>query len=138
MWKKFLGFWGFGHAAAKVPSNTANNDIDVQGDNNNIVNNIVNITLQGGVTLPLTLQRDRWNVQPQGGGGVAALLEWRTRLAPLIGREAELAGLAAWLQNGAPLSFMLLHADGGYGKTRLAAEFADLHPKCRLAESLAD
>ena len=82
MWKKFLGFWGFGHAAAKGPSNTANNDIDVQGDNNNIVN----ITLQGGATLPLTLQKNRWNVHPQRGGGVAALLEWRTRLAPLIGR----------------------------------------------------
>ena len=86
MWKRILGFWGFGRAPAKGLSITANNDIDIKGDNNNIVNSIVNITLQGGATLPLTLQKTRWNDHPQGGVGVAALLEWRTRLAPLIGR----------------------------------------------------
>ena len=90
--------------------------------NNNCV---VNITALEGATRTLTLQKTRWNTEPQPGGGVVALLEWRTRLAPLIGREAELASLKTWLNGDAELSFMVLHADGGSGKTRLAAEFAD-------------
>ena len=101
---------------------SSQNTTQIDGDDNSVVN----ITVQGGAIMPLALQKTRWNPEPQVGGGVAALLEWRTRLAPLIGREAELASLTTWLNDAAPLSFMVLHADGGSGKTRLAAEFAEL------------
>ena len=107
---------------AAASGNNSRNDNNFQGN----YNNVVNITVQGGGTAPLTLQPTRWNDKPQDLGWVAALLEWRTRLAPLIGREAELASLNTWLNGDAELSFMVLHADGGSGKTRLAAEFAEL------------
>lgn len=43
---------------------------------------------------------------------------------PLIGREAEVAELAAFCDHESPFRWMVLTGDGGMGKTRLALEFA--------------
>ena len=64
-----------------------------------------------------------WNESPQSGE-LTAWLEWRTRLTPLIGREAEQTELREWANAPHPLSFKVIQADGGVGKTRLAAELA--------------
>ena len=64
-----------------------------------------------------------WNESPQSGERTA-WLEWRTRLTPLIGREAEQTELREWANAPHPLSFKVIQADGGVGKTRLAAELA--------------
>jgi len=48
-----------------------------------------------------------------------------TRSTPLFGREAELAGLHAFLQASRPLSVRVLIGGGGSGKTRLALELSE-------------
>lgn len=63
-----------------------------------------------------------WNESPQGKEAV--WLDWRCRLTPLIGREAEQKELRDWANSHHALSFKVIQADGGTGKTRLAAEFA--------------
>ena len=64
-----------------------------------------------------------WNESPQSGE-LTAWLEWRTRLTPLIGRELEQTELREWADAAHALSFKVIQADGGVGKTRLAAELA--------------
>ena len=64
-----------------------------------------------------------WNESPQSEE-LTAWLEWRTRLTPLIGREAEQRELREWADAAHALSFKVIQADGGVGKTRLAAELA--------------
>lgn len=55
------------------------------------------------------------------------LLSWKCRLAPkLIGRDSEISDLVAWAQSDAKLRIRFLVGDGGAGKTRLAAEVADI------------
>jgi tetratricopeptide (TPR) repeat protein len=51
-------------------------------------------------------------------------LSWRTRLVPLIGREAALTSLAEWAEQGAGVKARFLTGAGGTGKSRLAAELA--------------
>lgn len=54
------------------------------------------------------------------------LLDVRSQVVPFVGRDRELRQLADWRDSGtAGLSVLLLHAPGGQGKTRLAAEFAE-------------
>ncbi|GAA4727182.1 tetratricopeptide repeat protein [Phytohabitans rumicis] len=53
------------------------------------------------------------------------LLNARHRIVPFRGRDDELARLSRW-RDGRGMSAMWLHGAGGAGKTRLAAEFADL------------
>jgi len=53
------------------------------------------------------------------------LLAAESRVVRFLGREPELAELATWRDDPAPgVSVMLIHAPGGQGKTRLAAQFA--------------
>ncbi|WP_018683719.1 hypothetical protein [Actinokineospora enzanensis] len=52
------------------------------------------------------------------------LLEERFAVVPLTGRDDVLAGLGAWADGPDEVSVRLVHAAGGAGKTRLAAEFA--------------
>ena len=85
-------------------------------------NHVVNLVLQGGAARVLSTRETLWNEFPQAGGGVAALLQWNTRLVRLMGRDAELGVLRAWLETEHPVSFKVLHAPGGQGKSRLAAE----------------
>ena len=52
------------------------------------------------------------------------MLNARFAVVAFTGRESELAELAYWRDNGPRLAFRWLHAPGGQGKTRLAAQFA--------------
>lgn len=52
------------------------------------------------------------------------LLLASNRVVPFTGRENERARLRQWLDNPDRMSAKLVHAPGGHGKTRLAAEFA--------------
>ncbi|GGU00610.1 tetratricopeptide repeat protein [Streptomyces lateritius] len=53
------------------------------------------------------------------------MLNSRFEVVPFTGREAELAELRAWRDQGPRLAARWMHAPGGQGKTRLAARFAD-------------
>ncbi|MFF3315321.1 tetratricopeptide repeat protein [Streptomyces sp. NPDC003035] len=53
------------------------------------------------------------------------MLNSRFEVVPFTGREAELADLRAWRDQGPRLAVRWMHAPGGQGKTRLAARFAD-------------
>ncbi|WP_367129102.1 hypothetical protein [Saccharothrix sp. HUAS TT1] len=52
------------------------------------------------------------------------LLDVRAHVVDFLGREEELERLRAWRDGDTPWSALLLHAPGGQGKSRLAAEFA--------------
>ncbi|MFI1659346.1 hypothetical protein ACH4ZU_31215 [Streptomyces sp. NPDC020472] len=53
------------------------------------------------------------------------MLNSRFEVVPFTGRDAELAELRAWRDQGPRLAVRWMHAPGGQGKTRLAARFAD-------------
>jgi hypothetical protein len=53
------------------------------------------------------------------------LLNARRRVIAFTGRQAELAGLAAWRDDGPRRAARLLYAPGGQGKTRLAVRAAE-------------
>ncbi|MFF9848508.1 tetratricopeptide repeat protein [Streptomyces litmocidini] len=53
------------------------------------------------------------------------MLNSRFEVVPFTGRDAELAGLRTWRDQGPRLAVRWMHAPGGQGKTRLAARFAD-------------
>ncbi|MDZ4400782.1 tetratricopeptide repeat-containing protein [Hydrogenophaga sp.] len=98
----------------------------VTGDHNQVFN----LVMVGGTTVPLQPRPVRWNEQPQVGLGQAVWLAWDSRLSPtLVGREPELARLHEWVNADQALSFLTIVAPGGQGKTRLGAEFAD---ECKL------
>ncbi len=88
-----------------------------------IGNRIFNIVNADGKELGYAPQVD-WNTTPQNGSSLSALLEWRTRLTPLIGRDVETKQLIEWANEPHALSFKIMQAQGGVGKTRLAAEVA--------------
>jgi tetratricopeptide (TPR) repeat protein len=52
------------------------------------------------------------------------MLNARFAVVEFTGRERELAGLRSWREEGPRLAVRWLHAPGGQGKSRLAAEFA--------------
>lgn len=87
-----------------------------------------NVTI--GTARPYRVERDTpagpaFNAQ-QARGQPSRLLGARHRIVPFEGRSQELADLAGWLDDDAPVSLRLLHAAGGQGKTRLADEVAAL------------
>lgn len=105
-----------------VVTNVSN---QIKGDHNQVLN----MVLVGGTSVPLLPRPICWNEHPQAGLGQAVWLAWDARLAPtLIGREAEMTSLRDWVHTGQSLSFLTIVAPGGQGKTRLAAEFGD---ECR-------
>ena len=53
------------------------------------------------------------------------LLNWKSRLTPMLGREPELRALHAWADTSSKISIRLMIGEGGVGKTRLAFEFAE-------------
>jgi tetratricopeptide (TPR) repeat protein len=53
------------------------------------------------------------------------MLNARFEVVPFTGRDAELAALRAWRDQGPRLAVRWMYAPGGQGKTRLAARFAD-------------
>jgi Transposase DDE domain len=61
------------------------------------------------------------------------LLSWKSRLSSsLIGREQHKQDLLDWAAGGRDLRIRLLTGPGGAGKTRLAAEVADVPDQTRL------
>lgn len=63
---------------------------------------------------------------PVTGTSPSQLLNAEHKVVTFHGREAELAGLAAWRDGGDRLAARWLHGPGGQGKTRLAARFAEV------------
>lgn len=100
----------------------ANNQANAVG----IGNQIIQIIGAHGLNRPMPIFPIGFVEAPQSGGGEAVALEWRTRLAAFTGRDAELKALQDWLAEPHSLSFKIIHAEAGVGKTRLAAEFAEL------------
>jgi hypothetical protein len=66
-----------------------------------------------------------WRELPDDPDAVFALLSWRARLAPLVGREKDKATLLQWARQGRNARIRLLAGPGGVGKSRLAAEVAE-------------
>jgi tetratricopeptide (TPR) repeat protein len=52
------------------------------------------------------------------------LLRWSARIAPLTGRDTEMAELRAWAEDAKAVAGRFITGPGGAGKTRLAAELA--------------
>ncbi|MEH0828305.1 MULTISPECIES: tetratricopeptide repeat protein [unclassified Micromonospora] len=67
---------------------------------------------------PAPLSAERARQQP------SRLLLTRHQVVPFAGRDDELTDLRQWLESSDRISVRLLHAPGGYGKTRLAQETA--------------
>ena len=98
----------------------------VVGGNSGIVYQIHN-----GVDPPAP-PRLNWETDLPTGGPfkIFNLLSWKSRLSPvLIGRERQQQDLLDWATGGRDLRIRLLTGPGGAGKTRLAAEVAELLPK---------
>jgi hypothetical protein len=93
-----------------------------------VTNNYGTITLinsVGAASVPIDL-RVPWNpVAAIENPSPSQLLTWHGRLTPLVGREPELAALQRWVDSPANVSVWILAGEGGIGKTRLAAEFAE-------------
>ncbi|MEQ1597028.1 MAG: hypothetical protein ABL985_18260, partial [Casimicrobium sp.] len=88
--------------------------------------NVVVINSFGGTTTPVQLSIAWHPVADIVEPSVSQLLTWRGRLTPLIGREPELVALQTWVETAPIVSVWTLAGEGGIGKTRLAAEFADV------------
>jgi len=58
--------------------------------------------------------------------GPSGLLQSASRVVDFVGRRSELTHLTSWLGDPAACAVMLLHGPGGQGKTRLAAQLAEL------------
>ncbi|MFH1370809.1 MAG: ATP-binding protein [Planctomycetota bacterium] len=56
---------------------------------------------------------------------VFALLSWHTTMADFAGRDEEISELYRWVTSNHPVSIKFLTGDGGVGKSRLAAHFAN-------------
>ena len=102
---------------SRQPSSTLNSRVMVAGIGNKTINIITADGSSGGFQ-----PRIGWNKEPQTGGGRAVWLEWRTQLTALIGRDTERRDLTEWANAHHALSFKVIEAPGGVGKTRLAAE----------------
>lgn len=76
--------------------------------------------------LELTLYDQRRTVREDNGAPSAAdLVSAYTRSIAVTGREAVLADLWAWLNNGTPISIRVLVGSAGRGKTRLALQLCE-------------
>jgi hypothetical protein len=68
----------------------------------------------------------QWRELPDDPDAVFALLSWHARLAPFVGRENDEALLLQWARQGRNARIRLLTGPGGVGKSRLAAEVAEV------------
>jgi len=62
-----------------------------------------------------------------------ALLSWHTRISDFAGREQEIAELDEWANSRPAVSVKFVTGEGGVGKSRLAAQFADKLGKSKWA-----
>ena len=92
---------------------------------NNVYGNLTVINSVGVASVPIELCIP-WNpVASIENPSPSQLLTWHGRLTRLLGREPELAALQRWVESSATVSVWILAGEGGIGKTRLAAEFAE-------------
>ncbi|MBQ0990718.1 tetratricopeptide repeat protein [Micromonospora sp. H61] len=70
---------------------------------------------------PVALSPERARAQP------SRLLLARHQIVPFAGRSQTLNDLAMWMRSPEPVAVRLIHAAGGQGKSRLAAEMATRH-----------
>ncbi len=61
--------------------------------------------------------------------GLFNLLSWHTRLSEFTGRDDELSQLNDWAKSEHPIRVNFVVGEGGTGKSRLGAEFAELMQK---------
>jgi hypothetical protein len=59
----------------------------------------------------------------QRNSGLFSYLSWHTQVSTFAGREKELAELHAWAEDTPLISIKFVTAEGGAGKSRLAAQF---------------
>ena len=59
-----------------------------------------------------------WRELPDDPEAVFALLSWRARLAPLVGRDKDKDTLLQWARHGRNARIRLLAGPGGVGKSR--------------------
>jgi tetratricopeptide (TPR) repeat protein len=57
--------------------------------------------------------------------GVFSLLSWHSRISSFQGREREMSELERWAESNLPVSVKFVVGEGGIGKSRLGAEFAE-------------
>ena len=83
--------------------------------------NVGGSTKAGATELTLPFRQSPISPSPIG------LLSWHIRSSAFVGREAEMANLAAWCEHPATLAVRFIVGAGGIGKSRLAAELASDH-----------
>lgn len=66
-----------------------------------------------------------WQCPFPGNHRPSSLLSWHSRLSDCKGRDEEMGQLRRWAEDQHPIWVRFLVAEGGTGKSRLAAEFAD-------------
>ncbi len=70
---------------------------------------------------PLVVPRQDLQKDPS----IFAMLGWHVGLSEFAGRNDEIKQLQAWAESGPRVSIKFVTGDGGVGKSRLAAEFAE-------------
>jgi hypothetical protein len=87
--------------------------VQIEGDDNTV-------NLKGLAHLTLTRYLTRRRIESD-----IDILSPYSRSIPLIGRDAEIAGLRRWLGSEKPISIRVLTGRAGSGKTRLALELCE-------------
>ncbi len=106
----------FQHAKADGSGNVF---VQIAGNGNSVL-------LPGQPYLRLTRYLQRRQVRQENGkSSEADLITAYTRSVQLVGRQAEINDLWAWLENGDPISVRVLVGTAGRGKTRLALELCE-------------
>ena len=64
--------------------------------------------------------------KPQSNTYLFSLLSWHTRISEFCGRDKEIELLTEWVHSPLNVSIKFVSGQGGVGKSRLAAEFAEI------------
>jgi tetratricopeptide (TPR) repeat protein len=75
---------------------------------------------------------------PAATSSILSLLSWHTRISEFTGRDQELVELLSWVKSSQRISIKFIIGPGGVGKSRLAAEFADILIKEKWAAGFVD
>jgi Tetratricopeptide repeat len=109
---------------SELPSSNQGNSVDVGGSVNAPIQQF-NITYANGAKAEHQLTLGWGNKLDARTAELGKLLHWQTQLTTLIGRDAEFAQLREWAKSGVNQPpIWVISAEGGSGKTRLAAELA--------------
>ena len=95
--------------------------IQIQGDGNSVVIGFPHLELTRRRGLASHIEMDSGTGKPREIDVIRPL----TRSIEMVGREAELADLRAWLYQEKPISVRVITGGAGYGKTRLALELIE-------------